>query len=209
MKRVVIWLMAVIMLLSATACTDGGNLEGPATENGGVSDNGSMDNNGTNGSNGTDNSGMGNGNGTGNGTENATGNGSNQTVGAQLSSDFKQLLNLDNTLGAAAIAGELLKSDLFDFELTKTEVRPGKLQGFGEKEIKGFKEGVMFTSSKGDVPFIGYVFTLEDHTDSDGFIKTLKENADVEWNQGIKAEEMMAESVGRMVFFSMSPKEFK
>ena len=129
MKRVVIWLMAVIMLLSATACTDGGNLEGPATENGGVSDNGSMDNNGTNGSNGTDNSGMGNGNG--------TGNGSNQTVGAQLSSDFKQLLNLDNTLGAAAIAGELLKSDLFNFELTKSEVRPGKLQGFGEKEIKG------------------------------------------------------------------------
>ncbi len=209
MKRVVIWLMAVIMLLSATACTDGGNLEGPATENGGVSDNGSMDNNGTNGSNDTDNSGMGNGNGTGNGTENATGNGSNQTVGAQLSSDFKQLLNLDNTLGAAAIAGELLKSDLFNFELTKSEVSPGKLQGFGDAEIKGFKDGVMFTSSKGDVPFIGYVFTLEDNTDSDQFIKTLKDNADVEWNQGLKAEEMMAESVGRMVFFSMSPKEFK
>ena len=41
-------------------------------------------------------------------------------------------------------------------------VEPGLLTGFGNTEITGFKEGVMFAPMIGTIPFVGYVFVLED-----------------------------------------------
>ena len=180
MKKVCALLLALVMAFSLAACTRGGNLEGEATENGGTDQ-------------------------TPGGLENENGTAEDQSLASRLVDDFKTLLNTDNMMGGRALVDELLKSDRLSFESKVTDVQPGKLTGF-KGEITGFKEGVMFAPTKSDVPFIGYVFTLEDNTDVESFVKMLRSNADVEWNETAKAEEMMAEGLGKMVFFVMSPK---
>ena len=180
MKKIVAWMLVLVLAFALVGCTRGGNLEGEATENGGVDN-------------------------TEGGLENENGTEEKQGLGARLVDDFKTLLNANNMMGGRALVDELLKSDRLSFESKVTDVQPGKLTGF-KAEITGFKEGVMFAPTKGDIPFIGYVFTLEDDTDVESFVAMLKKNADVEWNETAKADEMMAEGLGKMVFFVMTPK---
>lgn len=180
MKKFLVWALALVMLLTFASCTRGGNLEGEATENGGTDQ-------------------------TPGGLENENGAEEKQSLASRLVDDFKTMLDADNMMGGRALVNELLKSDRLSFESKVTDVQPGKLTGF-KGEITGFKEGVMFAPTKSDLPFIGYVFTLEDETDVESFVSMLKKNADVEWNETAKADEMMAEGLGKMVFFVMSPK---
>ena len=88
-------------------------------------------------------------------------------------------------------------------------VEQGLLMGFGNAEINGFEEGVMFAPNIGTIPFIGYVFTLADWTDVETFVKTLQDNADLRWNICVEAEEMVVDSVGNKVFFVMCPSQFE
>lgn len=188
MKKVMLWLLAAVMLFTFAACSGKGNLEGEATENEGVVDGGNPDNTET--------------------PENSQNNENPiKTIGQRLADDFKNLLNLDNMMGARAMVDELLKGDYVSFETTTTEVQPGKLKGFGDAEITGFKEGVMVTSSKADDPFIAYIFTLDEDTDAEQFMSTLKAKADVAWNTKVKADEMLTEGMGKKVLFVMHAKE--
>lgn len=188
MKKVFVWLMAGILLLSCTACAGKGNLEGDATENPGVVDGGNPDD----GSN-TDES--------GDHTQNPI-----KTIGQRLADDFKALLNPDKMMGARAMADELLKGDYLTFDHATTDIQPGKLKGFGDAEITGFKEGVMIEAKKEDVPFLAYIFTLDDDTDAETFMTTLKSKANPQWNSKVKADEMFTERSEKQVFFVMSPK---
>lgn len=58
-----------------------------------------------------------------------------------------------------------------------TPVEPGLLMGFGNDEITGFAEGVMFAPVIGTIPFVGYLFRLDAGTDGDAFVQTLKDQA--------------------------------
>lgn len=190
MKKVFVWLMAGVLLLSCTACAGKGNLEGDATENPGVVDGGNPDNGGTsNGNNNADN------------TQNTI-----KTIGQRLADDFKALLNPEKMMGARAMADELLKGDYLTFEHATTDVQPGKLKGFGDAEITGFKEGVMIEAKKEEVPFLAYIFTLDDDTDAETFMTALKSKANPQWNTKVKADEMFTERSEKQVFFVMSPK---
>lgn len=194
MKKVFVWLMAGVLLLSCTACAGKGNLEGDATENPGVMDGGNPDNGGT--SNGNNN-----GNDNANDSQNPI-----KTIGQRLADDFKALLNPEKMMGARAMADELLKGDYLTFEHATTDVQPGKLKGFGDAEITGFKEGVMIEAKKEEVPFLAYIFTLDDDTDAETFMTTLKSKANPQWNTKVKADEMFTERSEKQVFFVMSPK---
>ena len=178
MKRAIVWLMALVLLLGATACTAKGNLEGDAAENEGIVDGGNPDN-----------------------TESSA-----KTIGQRLAEDFKALLNPEKLMGARAMAEELLKGDYLTFDHATTDVQPGKLKGFGDAEITGFKEGVMFEAKKDEVPFLAYVFTLEEETDAETFMTNLKAKANPQWNSKVKADEMFTERSEKQVFFVMSPK---
>ena len=182
MKKVFVWLMAGVLLLSCTACAGKGNLEGDATENPGVVDGSNTENGGEN-------------------TQNPI-----KTIGQRLADDFKALLNPDKMMGARAMADELLKGDYLTFDHATTEIQPGKLKGFGDAEITGFKEGVMIEAKKEDVPFLAYIFTLDDDTDAETFMTTLKSKANPQWNSKVKADEMFTERSEKQVFFVMSPK---
>lgn len=133
--------------------------------------------------------------------------GSSATVAQTLMADFKACAG--SISGAQGIADRMIKNEVIKFAGTTMAVSPGTLAGFGNAEITGFSEGVMFSPVIGSIPFIGYIFVLDDGTDADGFVNTLKSNADQRWNICTQADETAVTSVGNKVFFVMSPKSFE
>lgn len=131
-----------------------------------------------------------------------------QTVGNTLLSDFKAKAGSHSSavsLAEALVANSVLQQ----INCGAMPVEPGFLTGFDNAEIKGFKEGAMFAPMIGTIPFVGYVFTLEDGVNASDFISTLKSSANLRWNICTTADEMIAGSSGNKVFFVMSPKSFE
>ena len=131
------------------------------------------------------------------------------TVGGILAADFKAKVEANADMSAQELADALVTNEIIPFAGAAMPVEQGWLMGFGEAEITGFSEGVMFAPMIGTIPFIGYVFTLEDGADVEGFVTTLKDNADLRWNICTEAEEMVTETVGNKVFFVMCPSAFE
>ena len=135
----------------------------------------------------------------------ACGGGKAGTVGESLLEDFKS----DATGSAQEIADRLIANEIIEFAGATMPVEPGFLIGFDNAEITGFEEGVMFSPMMGTIPFVGYIFTLEEGTDVEAFKSTLEENANLRWNICTEAEELTVDSEGNKVFFLMSPKSFE
>ena len=129
-----------------------------------------------------------------------------ETVANTLMSDFKSIAKSQN---AESIANQLIANKIIPFMPAVMPVEEGGLNGFGDAEITGFKEGAMFGPMIGTIPFIGYVFELKDETDVNQFISTLKSNANLRWNICTEADEMVVCSVDKKVFFVMCPKYFE
>lgn len=130
-----------------------------------------------------------------------------QTVGNTLLSDFKAKAGSHSS--AVSLAEALsANSAIANIGCGAMAVEPGFLTGFDNAEIKGFKEGAMFAPMIGTIPFVGYVFTLENGVNASEFISTLKSSANLRWNICTSADEMVTGSSGNKVFFVMSPKSF-
>ena len=132
-----------------------------------------------------------------------------ETVGEFLLNDFVE--NSDGT--AQEIANRLIQNEILPFEAVTMPVEPGFLTGFDNAEITGFKEGVMFAPMMGTIPFVGYVFALDDGVDVTEFAEVLGDNANLRWNICTEAEEMIVEAEdgedGYKVLFLMCPKSFE
>lgn len=128
-----------------------------------------------------------------------------ETVGEILLADFKN--NPDGT--AQEIADRIITNEIIPFAGGAVPVEQGLLSGFDNAEITGFKEGVMFSPMMGTIPFVGYIFVLEDGADVDEFKQTLEDSANLRWNICTEAEELTIDSEGNTVFFLMSPKNFE
>ncbi len=127
------------------------------------------------------------------------------TVGAILSADFAEQVNANENASALEIADALLTNEVIAFDGATMAVEPGLLNGFGNEEITGFSEGAMFGPMIGSIPFVGYIFTLEEGTDAETFMSDLKAKGDLRWNICTEADEMVVESAGNKVFFVMCP----
>lgn len=128
-----------------------------------------------------------------------------ETVGEFLRQDF-----VENSEGSAQeVADRLIQNEILPFEAVTMPVEPGFLTGFDNTEITGFSEGVMFAPMMGTIPFVGYVFVLEDGVDVTGFVETLGDNANLRWNICTEAEEMVVEAEENTVLFLMCPKNFE
>ena len=84
-------------------------------------------------------------------------------------------------------------------------IEPGLLAGFDNTEIKGFKSGHAFGPMIGSIPFICYIFELEDGADVAAFVKNLTDSANPRWNICVEAKQTVAGSYGNYVFFVMCP----
>lgn len=124
------------------------------------------------------------------------------TLGYSLLADFKAKAS---SMGVEALADALIKNPAITFSGASMPVSEGLLSGFGNTEIKGFKEGAMFAPMIGSIPFVGYVFELDSEDAVPSFINTLKSSANLRWNICVEADEMVAGSMGKKVFFVMAP----
>lgn len=142
--------------------------------------------------------------------EGETGNVANgDTVGTVLAEEF-HILKVENAnITAQEMADAILANPMIQFSGASMEVEEGLLSGFGNTEITGFNKGVMFAPMIGSIPFVGYVFELEDGADVDAFMQLLRDNADPRWNICVEAEETVVESADNMVFFLMCPAQFE
>ena len=124
------------------------------------------------------------------------------TLGNTLLADFKTKASGSDVV---AIAESLLQNPAIKFGGGAMPVEPGLLSGFDNNEITGFKSGAVFMPMIGSIPFVGYVFELENAADAPAFISKLKSSANLRWNVCVEADEMVAGSVGTKVFFVMCP----
>jgi len=130
-----------------------------------------------------------------------------KTLGNTLLSDFKAKASAGKNI--QEIAEGLLVNPAIKFSGGAMSVEEGYLSGFDNTEIKGFKSAVMFAPMIGSIPFIGYIFELENEADVSSFISTLKKNANLRWNICVEAEEIITGSAGNKVFFVMCPKSLE
>ncbi len=128
------------------------------------------------------------------------------TLGNKLLAEFKAKASGMDT---EALANALVSSSFIEFSGMAMAVEEGLLTGFGNTEIKGFKSGAVFAPMIGSIPFVGYVFELENASDVSSFIANLKSTANLRWNVCTEAEEMVTGSVGNKVFFVMCPTDFE
>ena len=131
------------------------------------------------------------------------------TIGQTLADRFHVLKQETPEITAQEMADQILSHEIIQFEGASMPVEEGLLTGFGNTEIIGFKEGIMFAPMIGSIPFVGYVFSLEEGTDIASFVGLLEENADPRWNICTEAEETIVESADSMVFFLMCPSQFE
>ncbi len=126
-------------------------------------------------------------------------------VGDKLAYTFEE--NADKS--AQEIADAMLENPVIEFMGMTMPVEEGYLNGFGDAEITGFDEGVMFGPAIGTIPFIGYVFDLSDDTDVKEFKQTIEDNADLRWNICTEADELIVENKGDKVVVIMTPESFE
>lgn len=134
---------------------------------------------------------------------------SGETIGALLAQEFHAIKAENPEITAQEMADKILSNPVIQFGGASMEVQEGLLTGFGNAEITGFNSGVMFAPMIGTIPFVGYVFTLDEGADVDAFMQVLSDNADPRWNICTEAEETVIESADSMVFFVMCPAQFE
>lgn len=191
MKKLISLLMALIMVLSLVACT--GNADENAEPENEVEENVTDD---------TENE----------TTDDATGSTDAETTDATLGQtmfmDFQETVEANPDMTAQEIADDLMTNPAILFAPATMPVEEGFLSGFSN-EITGFEEATMFAPMIGSIPFVGYIFTLEEGADADAFVQNLISNADMRWNICVEAEEMIADHVDNTVFFLMCPAELE
>ena len=127
-----------------------------------------------------------------------------EDAGKLLYEDFKKALAENAEITDADLGRTLMGNETVGLMGDAMEVEEGDLMGF-KAPVTGFKSGAQFMPMIGTIPFMGYIFTLNDAADADAFVKTLKENANPRWNICTEADSMMVEANGDRVFFLMYP----
>lgn len=134
---------------------------------------------------------------------------SDGTLGQELLVDFYARMAENPEQSAQELADGIITNENILFAGQSAPVEPGLLTGFGNKEIIGFQEGVMFAPVIGTIPFVGYIFVLEDGADVDAFKDNLETNANLRWNICTEAEQKIIDSIDNTVFFLMCPKSLE
>ena len=129
------------------------------------------------------------------------------TAGGKIQQLFLDTVKENPDITSQELADTLIFDKMIPFSGATMPVEEGWLAGF-DTEITGFSDGVMFSPMIGTIPFVGYIFTVDEST-SDDFMKTLQDNANLRWNICTEADEMQTTIVDNYVFFVMSPSNFE
>ena len=123
-----------------------------------------------------------------------------QTLGRQFESE------IENERDIEKVTKKIAENEILEISVDASQVKRGDyLSGF-QKEIKDFKNAYVIRPMIGTIPFIAYIFEVENSSE---FAEELKSSADLRWNICTEADEMHVVVRGDYVFFVMSPKNFE
>lgn len=131
------------------------------------------------------------------------------SIGSIIKADFREICQADDSLSAEEIAAKLCENPALVVGPVAMPIEAGLLNGLGNTEINGFKEGALFAPMIGSIPFIGYVFVLDEGADINSFMMTLQDSADPRWNICTQADEVIIDNVDNTVLFVMCPTSFE
>lgn len=125
------------------------------------------------------------------------------TVAANLVLEFEK--EMPKSKNIKEVADKLIKTNIITPHVEYLEMKEGDyLAGFKE-EIKGYKSAVIIAPTISTIPFIAYIFEVDNPNE---FANNLKEQANLRWNICTEADEMKVSVVDNYVFFVMSPNNF-
>ena len=128
----------------------------------------------------------------------------NKTVASQLVAEFKK--EIAKSKDIKEVADKISESNIIVPTTVVTEITEDDyLAGFNE-EIKEFKKAVSIAPMIGTIPFVAYIFEVDNPEE---FTSNLKEQANLRWNICTEADEMQTSIVDNYVFFVMSPSNFE
>lgn len=132
-----------------------------------------------------------------------------ETIGTIIKNDFQTIVAENEGLTAEEIAAKICENESLVINPVAMKVDPGLLSGFDNFEVKGFRDGAIFAPMIGSIPFVGYVFVMDEGTDIDAFMNDLKENANLSWNICVTAEDMIIDRADDKILFVMCPLSFE
>lgn len=122
------------------------------------------------------------------------------TLGKQFESEIKKENDIEK------VAKKIAENDILEISVDVSQIKKGDyISGF-QKEINDYKNAYVIRPMIGTIPFIAYIFEVEN---ADDFAEDLKSNADLRWNICTEADEMHTVVSKDYVFFIMSPKNFE
>jgi hypothetical protein len=125
------------------------------------------------------------------------------SLGGQLWETFLQEIAANEAVTVEELARTLVDHPLIRFDGTVAPVEPGFLPGFDNYEVTGFRSGATFTPMIGSIPFVGYVFELEDGVSAAAFVEGLEKNANLRWMVCVFADQLVVGAQGNRVLFVM------
>ena len=123
------------------------------------------------------------------------------TVSGSIYASFVDEINKSDDI--VAVAEILADESISGYSCVVTEMPEGYFAGFDE-DIIGFNKAVGFAPMIGSIPFVCYIFDVDD---AKSFASSLETHADPRWNICTEADETLVKVVDDYVFFIMCPAE--
>lgn len=133
----------------------------------------------------------------------------------KLVNRFVDYMYGSNDGSAESIAAHLCEMEDFPLGLISEAVSANDdgsywLSGLGN--FSDFVQAAKFAPMIGSIPFVGYIFVIDQATDASAFIKTLKDNANTRWNVCTEADLIITEAYNdsqrNVVLFMMCPENY-
>lgn len=126
-----------------------------------------------------------------------------KTVAEVLTEQFQD--EIKNEKDIEKVASNISKNKVLDIQVEVSAIEKGDyISGF-QTEIQGFDSAVAIRPMIGSIPFVAYIFEVEN---AEQFAENLKSSADLRWNICTEADNLEVATVGNYVFFIMSPETF-
>lgn len=127
-----------------------------------------------------------------------------KSIAKILSEQFKADIKGEKDI--EIVANKISKNEVLQIQMDVSTIENGSYVDGFQTEIKGFDKAVGIRPIIGSIPFIAYIFEVEN---AEKFSENLKSNADLRWNICTEADDMEVAVVDNYVFFVMSPESFE
>jgi len=121
-----------------------------------------------------------------------------------LTEQFKE--EMKKSKDPLEVAEKISKNENIAISVDVIKLKNGDYVDGFDKEIKGYKKAYAIKPMIGSIPFIAYIFEVDDAKE---FEKELNNNANLRWNICTQADNKNSAVIDNYVFFVMAPENFE